>query len=433
MSEQTERLSEQLAAAQQGLQDLRKAQQSFHRARSRRTAKPEAAIAAAHKLAQKAEPGLTQLGALLKEITALAQSLTAAQAPAAEAEAIKPEDLARHFRDVVDQAQSSARQPEGDVGVSLKSLDIEVKGLIVVEGDEARLVTPTASRALDVGQLSTLRLTFGTVPFLRAPVDEAQPAPKADLSVAKTAQILSRPARGNWTVAFTILVNNAGPDDATNVVLTDAPDANFTARATGFRTTRGKWTVTTLPKFEAQLGTLKAAESATLSYQAETRPFEIFKSETGVTGDQADQQPGNNQFALQFIAPTDNTEQADLNIKKLGFTSGAGSLSASYVITVTNQGPAVARNVVVTDTPDRRGIAAVSEFTSDPAGEWTQTKLPKLEARLGDLKPGDSVTLKYRARLTPGVAAAINTAEVSSDSPDPTPINNKDSFTLKIS
>lgn len=433
MSEQTERLKEQLASAQETIQSLRRAQQSFRRARNKRTAKPEDHFAAGRKLTQKAEPALAQLGALLQEITALAQTMPSAQAAPVEAEAIKPEDLARHFRDVIDLAQSNARQPEGDSGVSLKSLDIEVKGLIVVEQDEARLVTPTASRLLDVGQLSTLRLSFGTVPFLRAPVEETPPVLNADLSVVKTAQVLSAPARGNWTVAFTVTVTNAGPGDATNVLLTDVPDANFTAQVTGFQTASGKWTVTTLPKFEAQLGTLKSGQTATLSYQAETRPFEIFKSDTIVKSDQPDPQLGNNQFTLQLPAPIITEQQADLNIKKLGFSSGAGSLSATYTITVNNQGPAVARNVVVIDTPGRQGIVGVSEFTSDPAGKWTQTRLPKLEAQLGDLKPGDSVTLKYRARLNPDAAEAINTVEVKGDNPDSTPINNKDSFKLKIS
>lgn len=174
MSKQNERLGEQLAAAKRVLQDLRMAQHSFRREQSKRAAKSEVAITKFRKLVQKAEPLLARLSVLLQEVTALSQTPLPTQADTHETETenINPAELARHFRDLINLAQSDARNPKNDVAVSLKSLDVELRGLIVVEKGETRLVTPTPSRLLDAGQLSTMRLKFGSVPLLSAPADD---------------------------------------------------------------------------------------------------------------------------------------------------------------------------------------------------------------------------------------------------------------------
>lgn len=78
-----------------------------------------------------------------------------------------PEALARQFRTVIERIQLDARQPKtGDVGTTLKSLEVELKGLIVVEDDEARILTPSPGRAIDSGTLSTIKMSFGTIPLI---------------------------------------------------------------------------------------------------------------------------------------------------------------------------------------------------------------------------------------------------------------------------
>ena len=84
---------------------------------------------------------------------------------------VKADVLARQFRSVIENIQREAQQqPEGEIGVTLKTVDVEVKGLIVVEGDSAAIITPTPDRAVDPGQLSTIRLSYGSVPLLRTTV-----------------------------------------------------------------------------------------------------------------------------------------------------------------------------------------------------------------------------------------------------------------------
>jgi hypothetical protein len=77
-----------------------------------------------------------------------------------------PVDLARSFRDVVDTIQSEARAAPG-VGVTVKAMDIEVKGLVQVQNKQTVMVLPTVGSSVDPNSLSTLRVSFGAIPVVR--------------------------------------------------------------------------------------------------------------------------------------------------------------------------------------------------------------------------------------------------------------------------
>ena len=113
-----------------------------------------------------------------EESLGLAQQL-ASQPPAPEVVPIRAEDVARQFRNLVDSIQLDARKPSLQQSATiLKSLDVELKGLIVVDKDEARVVTPTPGRPVDPGQLSTIRMSFGAVPVLPSKVNESPDGPQ---------------------------------------------------------------------------------------------------------------------------------------------------------------------------------------------------------------------------------------------------------------
>jgi len=80
-----------------------------------------------------------------------------------------PVELARSFRDVVNTIQSEARAAP-NVGVTVKAMDIEVKGLVQVQDKQTVMVLPTVGSSVDPGSLSTLRVSFGAVPVVRPPV-----------------------------------------------------------------------------------------------------------------------------------------------------------------------------------------------------------------------------------------------------------------------
>ena len=80
---------------------------------------------------------------------------------------VRAEDIAKHFRTLVDTIQLDARRPaEGELATTLKSFDVEIKGLIVVDEKEARVLTPAPGAGVDPGQLSTIRMSFGSIPAL---------------------------------------------------------------------------------------------------------------------------------------------------------------------------------------------------------------------------------------------------------------------------
>ncbi len=116
----------------------------------------------------------------LKEALAIAQELAASQ-PGGDDKTpppVKAVDVAGQFRSLMDSIQSDARTPrEGEVATTLKSLDIELKGLIVVQNNEAQIAPPPPGSKVDPGLLSTIRMSFGTIPVLRQAAETPPPTP----------------------------------------------------------------------------------------------------------------------------------------------------------------------------------------------------------------------------------------------------------------
>ena len=102
-----------------------------------------------------------------------------------------PLNLATSFKGVIDTIQEQARQTPG-VATTVKSMDIEVKGLVQVSPDKAtQLVLPAVGSAIDAAALSTLRISFGAIPVAGAqqaaptpaPASPARPAPFSSADV----------------------------------------------------------------------------------------------------------------------------------------------------------------------------------------------------------------------------------------------------------
>jgi hypothetical protein len=83
-----------------------------------------------------------------------------------------PLDVAKAFREVVDQVQTEARESPG-VATTIKSLDLEVKAFVHVEDDGATALSfPPPDAAVDASSLSTLRISFGAIPAAAPPSQE---------------------------------------------------------------------------------------------------------------------------------------------------------------------------------------------------------------------------------------------------------------------
>jgi len=168
--------------------------------------------------------------------------------------------------------------------------------------------------------------------------------PTADLSVTITAAALPAATAGQ-EVTYTVRVANAGPFEATNVVLTDTLPAGstFVSATRGVRPVNG---VLTFP-----LGTLAASGGA------DTEAVVVRLSAPGtVTGsvrvrsDVTDPNPANNTASVTTVVGPVVTPTADLSVTGRAPGSAIAGRAITYSLRVANAGPFGATGVVLTDT-----------------------------------------------------------------------------------
>ena len=117
--------------------------------------------------------------------------------PPVDARLIKPTDLAASFRTVIEKIQAESQDRIiGESAATLKSMDVEVKALIIADKGEAALVTPDPDKPLDPAQISTIRMSFGSVPVIRAAAgSQVPPAVPPVTPVSPGTPIVIKPTR----------------------------------------------------------------------------------------------------------------------------------------------------------------------------------------------------------------------------------------------
>ena len=273
------------------------------------------------------------------------------------------------------------------------------------------LLVETTAVALD-GQLSVFRM-MGSKTFT---ADFAN-RPTADLSLAKTT---SNPnVEIGQPTSFTVNLTNAGPDTATNVVVTDRlpPGLQFVSATTShgsYDSVTGLWTVGTVPA--GTIAILQVTATVT-GATAITNTAEVTAS------DQWDPNstPGNNNPAEDDQSSITLTPQlADLSlVKTIDNTNPILGQNVTFTLNVRNSGPATATNVQVTDRLPPGLVfvnATPAGVYNSGTGVWT----------VGTLANGANASLQVTAMLNTN-SPVTNTAEVTaSDQRDPnsTPGNN---------
>lgn len=200
----------------------------------------------------------------------------------------------------------------------------------------------------------------------------------ADLSITKTGP--TGPVTAGGSISWTITVTNAGPSTARNVVVVDDLPAGVTGvtlmPSTGFTCTAGKPCV---------LGDLVMSGTATITVTG-TVGADYDTTSVGNLATVASDTPDPD--GTDNSASVDNTvdTSSDLSISKTGPVAATAGGSISWTITVTADGPSVARNVVVTDDLPT-GVSGIALTPS--VGSCTA------EGRyaLGDLAPDAMVTV----------------------------------------
>ena len=179
----------------------------------------------------------------------------------------------------------------------------------------------------------------------------------ADLSLTKEVDN-DAPNVGD-TVTFTITVNNDGPDDATNVGISDVVPTGYTnvsaiSNDGQLNGSSINWAIAIIPvntnisvTFTADVLTPTGAANEYLN-TAQISASDQLDSDSTPNNDDGDQSEDDEDSAV--VTPGGVAGTADLSLTKdVSTTSPSSGDIVTFTITVTNDGPADATNVEVTD------------------------------------------------------------------------------------
>ena len=242
----------------------------------------------------------------------------------------------------------------------------------------------------------------------------------ADIAVEKTTGTVS--AGVGDTIGYTVTVRNAGPSDATGVVVSDVLPAQETLQvatpsAGAYDAASGAWTLDLPAGAEATLTTVVTMNS----------PGQLGNVATKTGGDQRDPVTSNDSAGALLNV----TSVVDLGVDiAVDNDTPAPNDFLTFTVTITSRGPSPAT-----------GAAVATGFVCDPGGLPVPLELstPSRGAYDGatwtvdDLAIGQTETLVGTIDLTKlpaGCTSLRNQAVASGNEPDPNPSNDRDSVVV---
>ena len=246
------------------------------------------------------------------------------------------------------------------------------------------------------------------------------PTSGADLGVTLAAD--QEPALVGQNLTYNIGVTNTGPQDATNVTLTDTLPASmtFVSATSSQGTCSGTSTVT------CNLGSMVSPSQASASIVVKPTQAGSITNTVSVSATEPDLATANNTASVTstVLLP------ADLAVTKTASASSVASGSnITYTLAVTNNGPASATNVTLTDIPSANFPVVSANSTqgscsADPASG-------NVTCAIGNLAVGASATATVV--VTPNASATLmNTVGATANEPDQDTSNNSASVTVLV-
>jgi uncharacterized repeat protein (TIGR01451 family) len=292
------------------------------------------------------------------------------------------------------------------------------------------VVLTASSTTADGATISDTATVSAANETLINPLDDSATATTAvirrvDIVVAKTESIdpvVAGSGTGNLT--YTITVTNAGPSDATGIVIGE--DLTLPAGVTFVSATPsvGTFVATTAPDGTWTVGDLAAGASATLTVTLTAGPSAAAGtdtiSDTATVTAVAETQTSTTNDSV--TVSTSVVRQADLAVTKSGPPSVAVKGTISYTVTITNLGPSAAQNVVLSDLLPAQTTFVSQSQTSGPAFTLANSG-NQITDTIPSLLPGESASFTFvvTARFP---AKVRNTAQASSADADPQAANN---------
>ncbi len=240
---------------------------------------------------------------------------------------------------------------------------------------------------------------------------------QADLSLSKTAT--PYPAIPGNTLSYVITIDNNGPSDAQNVVITETLPVRLTGAI--LSTSDG-----TCVSNVCDLGVIPAGDQATVNVvgSVDASTLNALVNTVVVTSTTSDSDLSNNTVTIT----TPVNVVADLSLDKRSTSTAFTGGTIVYTLTVFQQGPSDAQNVVVTDT-----LPTGVTFTSASAGCVNTGGTVVCTTPI--LSANTTITYIIRVMVNADVVGGTsleNVATVTADTPDENPANNSDNADTSI-
>ncbi len=245
----------------------------------------------------------------------------------------------------------------------------------------------------------------------------SSPGLPTDLAIAKTA---TPSVLDGGRITYTLTVTNNGPGNSSGYFVRDAIPAglaNATTSTPGCAIAGGVLTCIGNP-----LSAGASAAPIVVTADAPTPFTSPVANSATVTGNESDPNPGNDTGTA-----TTRPMRADLALSKTATSRPAfPDQNLAYDLTVRNNGPDAAQNVVVTDQ-----LPADVTFVSASAG--CTVSGTTVTCGLATLAAGASHTFTVTVRVAASATGTLsNTATTTSDIPDPDTSNNRDSEDVPV-
>lgn len=226
--------------------------------------------------------------------------------------------------------------------------------------------------------------------------------PQADMSVTGNASPASLQPNGSTTYTFTVA--NAGPSTATTVTFNATLPTN--AQVTSASASSGTCTIAS--SISCALADMPANGSATVIIAANATAIGTLSTTATVSAAQSDNATSNNSATVSAVVG-----EADLLVN-----ASAGATSPSYVVTVTNNGPTSASQVLLTCAYDRYGYSSSNSTQGSCSFNGTA-----MSCALGSLAAGASASVTQLVQ-PPSTGWANISCHAGANEFDPNPVNN---------
>jgi len=243
-----------------------------------------------------------------------------------------------------------------------------------------------------------------------------------DLQIIKLAQ--AQVAAGD-TFSATLSYRNNGPAPASGAQLTDTLPAGVTFVSSSPSPTSQSGSTLTW-----NLGTLADQASSTIQLVLRSDPAlantSTVTNQSQISTTTSDRDSSNNSSSAQTVVVT----RADVAVTKTGPARVSAGDVVAFTISYTNNGPSVARSVILTDT-----LPAELDFVSaNPAAAANNAGV--LTWNLGDLAPSASgtISVQMQSRFAQSTATltATNQVRITTTTTDPNPNNTTDTHSVAV-